>query len=203
MNVEIIAATPNPIDVISIAAGCSYGKAEPSEKRMEHCFNNGHMSVFEHASATFRITGISRACCDQLTRHRLCSFVVQSQRYTGPEGDWYVTPESICDMYIAKDYWPMAEFSDAIERAIKTYRALIDFGVKKEDARFVLPMATKTNVVMTANVRQLFHIFDMRLDKAAQWEIRKLFQEIADAVAAVDTQWGRLIELYNEGRKND
>lgn len=80
-KIEIISATECPVDVISLAAGICYGKADVSEKRVRHCFKSGHLSVFEHASITFKVEGISRACMAQLTRHRLVSFCVESQRY--------------------------------------------------------------------------------------------------------------------------
>ena len=81
MRVTVIADTPSPMDVIGIAAGMCYGKPTPSPKRVRRCAKAGHMSVFEHASATLIIEGISRACLAQLTRHRIESYSVTSQRY--------------------------------------------------------------------------------------------------------------------------
>ena len=97
MKVTVLTATTSPMDVIGIAAGMCYGKPEPSPKRVRRCAESGHMSVFEHASATLRIDGISRACLAQLTRHRIASYSVMSQRYCKVDagGLWYVTPPSI------------------------------------------------------------------------------------------------------------
>lgn len=192
MNVEVVSATTNPMDVISIAAGCSYGKSDISHKRVERCFADGHMSVFEHAVVTLKISGISRACCDQLTRHRMASFVVQSQRYVKQdEYDWYVTPPRL-------ERTP--GYTKYMNHCMDQYKEAIDCDVRPEDARFILPMAAKTNVVMTVNVRELFHMFDMRIDKAAQWEIHALFEHIRSVVASIDEQWRQLILLYNESK---
>lgn len=188
MKVELIAATQNPMDVISLAAGCSSGKSNISHKRVDHCYVHDHMSVFEHASITLKIEGISRACTDQMVRHRMCSFVVESQRYvTITDDDWYVTPPA---------FEGMSLFNDSMADALSAYSDAIADGVAPEDARFLLPMATKTNVVMTVNIRQLFHMFYVRIDPAAQWEIRELFQHILSVVKSIDEQWYKLIKLY-------
>ena len=192
MKVTVLSATENPVDVISLAAGICYGKSDVSEKRIRHCFINDHMSVFEHASITFQVEGISRACMAQLTRHRLVSFCVESQRYNryNLDGhDWYVTPPRF-----AEDEG--IEFSGPMHDAAYYYQQAIANGMKPEDARYLLPEATKTNLVMTANVRNLFHIFDMRLDKAAQWEIRELMREVKKQAASYNEQWRQVIELH-------
>ena len=97
MQLTVLTATANPMDVIGIAAGMCYGKPTPSPKRVRRCAKAGHMSVFEHASATFMVEGISRACLAQLTRHRIASYSVRSQRYckVDARGLWYVTPPSV------------------------------------------------------------------------------------------------------------
>lgn len=190
MKVTIISATEKPVEVISLAAGICYGKDDVSEKRIAHCFNNGHMSVFEHAHVTFRIEGISRACMAQLTRHRMVSFCVESQRYNKYDlsGDeWYVTPSVFED----NEHYP--EYMAALGGC---YMECLEGGVKAEDARYLLPEATKTNLIMTCNLRELFHIFDMRLAKAAQWEIRNLATLMLAKVCAINDQWGKVMELY-------
>lgn len=190
MQVGIISATERPVDVISLAAGCCYGKDDVSEKRVAHCFKSGHMSVFEHANVTMRIEGISRACMAQLTRHRLVSLCVESQRccrYDLSGEDWYVTP----DVFEDNDFYP--ELMKALGGC---YMDCLEAGAKPEDARYLLPEATKTSLVMTCNLRELFHIFDMRLAKAAQWEIRELAGEMLREVGAINGQWAHLMELY-------
>lgn len=192
MKVTVLSATENPVDVISLAAGICYGKSDVSEKRIRHCFINDHMSVFEHASITFQVEGISRACMAQLTRHRLVSFCVESQRYCKYDlsgDDWYVVPPNF-----ESDH-PI-EFAEHMGRCAGAYKGATMAGVKPEDARYLLPEATKTNLVMTANVRNLFHIFDMRLDKAAQWEIRELMREVKKQAASYNEQWRQVIEMH-------
>lgn len=194
MDVEIIFATPNPIDIISKAAGTSYGKTDASFKRLKHCFDNGHMSVFEHAGATFYISGISRACSHQLVRHRMASFVQESQRYTKVDtdkDDWYVIPESF------KDNGMTLLFRECMYDCALDYQQALKHGVKPEDARYLLPEATKTNITMTANCRELFHFFDLRCDQAAQWEIRDLANEMKTCLRSWSEEWERLIDLYD------
>lgn len=192
MRVEIISATNNPADVISIAAGVCYGKSNISWKRVVNCFKSGHMSVFEHASASFRIEGISRSCMAQLTRHRLSSFCVESQRYCRyvlDGDDWYVVPELLEEN---------ADYHKQMGECAGAYKAALAAGIKPEDARYLLPEATKTNLVMTCNVRELFHIADMRTAQAAQWEIRDLVNEMLDQLEGVSEQWYDLVGLARE-----
>lgn len=197
METYVVAATDNPCDVISSAAGTSYGKEEPSMKRLEYCFNNGHMSVFEHATVTFYISGISRACSHQLVRHRMASFVQKSQRYTKVEGnDWYVTPPIFRETSIDN-----IMYDSMMKSYLENYNSALAAGVKPEDARYLLPEATKTDIMMTMNVRELFHFWDLRLDSAAQWEIRQLANYTKECLAVEDEQWRYLVELY-EGKEN-
>jgi thymidylate synthase (FAD) len=191
MNVEVITATPRPMDVISAAAGCCYGKSNYSEKRVRTCYQAGHMSVFEHASATLRVSGISRACSHQLVRHRLASFNQRSQRYCKVDvesDDWYVVPERF-----AHDH--PAEYAEHMRTCAESYACALRAGVKPEDARYLLPEATKTEIVVTMNVRELFHFLDLRESKAAQWEIRELAGAMVDALSAYDGQWLEVMNL--------
>ncbi|MBQ9784272.1 MAG: FAD-dependent thymidylate synthase [Clostridia bacterium] len=194
MNVTVMSATERPIETISLAAGTCYGKTDVSAKRVANCYRAGHMSVFEHAYVQFRIEGVSRACMAQLTRHRLTSFAVESQRYNRYDftdsDDWCVIPPSIEANPEARRLFVGGARKDALD-----YTALLAMGVKPEDARYKLPEATKTNLVMTCNVRELFHIFDMRLATSAQWEIRGLAEAMRDAAANVNDQWRWLMEL--------
>ena len=202
MDVEIINATPNPVDVISRAAGICYGKVEPSFKRVEHCYKHEHMSPFEHASATFMVRGISRACSHQLVRHRLASYNQQSQRYCRIDvsnGDWYVKPPIFNrdDDIIAGSGTGFNQFyADNMRFAAINYQIALDAGVRPEDARYLLPEACKTEILVTMNVRELFHFLDTRQDDAAQWEIRELAHTIEDELRICgDVQWLQLVEL--------
>lgn len=197
MKVSVITATEKPLDVISFAAGTCYGKDDASEKRVRNCFKRGHMSVFEHASVTFRIEGISRACSHQLVRHRLASFCQESQRYCRYDlsgDDWFVLPKSIDFDRGINDY-------TYIERVImkcgELYNDLVEHGFKPEDARYILPEATKTNLVMTMNWRELYHFWNLRTDNAAQWEIRNLANAMIGECEA-DNELRGLVELWKE-----
>lgn len=192
MRVTVTDYTPDPIEAISRAAGTSYGRDDKSWKRVKHCFNNGHMSVFEFADVMMLIEGISRACSHQLVRHRHMSFVQKSQRYTTIKGDdWYVIPPSIKEN---------ERYAKTYKRDMQTYYGNFNYalchGIKPEDARFLLPEATKTDITAKTNVRELFHFLDLRCDKAAQWEIRELANEIKEQCKGINGQWRALIELW-------
>ena len=200
MEVTVLADTVNPMDVIGIAAGMCYGKPEPSPKRVRRCAEQGHLSVFEHASATLKIEGISRACLAQLTRHRIASYSVMSQRYCKVDAGslWYVTPPSIVGTEAE------ARFRAQAYDAMWSYQAAIEEGMKPEDARYLLPEATKTSLVMTINARSLQNLFMLRLDAHAQWEIRELAVTIErELECRCDGQWPELIRILREVRNGD
>lgn len=190
MKVAVIRATDSPMHAISEEAGMCYGKTDYNPKRVERCLRNGHTSVAEHVSASFRIEGISRSCLAQLTRHRMASFSVTSQRYCEVEGDdWYVIPPSVIEA------GEEVGFCAEAEKAAKAYRRLLAKGVKKEDARFLLPEATKTSLIMTINVRSLMNFLSLRLAKSAQWEIRELANAMVQALKGQGSEWRELIKL--------
>lgn len=202
MKVSIVSTTKDPLNVISMAAGTSYGKDDVSEKRVVTCFKRGHLSVFEHASFTVRIEGISRACSHQLVRHRLASFVQKSQRYTkiDTETDWFVKPEAFGagedDPVLGME--PDEFFYCCMLDAARNYNDALKAGIKPEDARYLLPEATKTEITMTMNCRELFTFLDLRTDKAAQWEIRELANRIKALFgSAAGEQWAFIIDLWN------
>lgn len=195
MQVTVIRATESPMQLISEAAGMCYGKDGYSEKRVRRCIANGHTSVIEHASATFRIEGISRSCLAQLTRHRMASFSVMSQRYCEVGGDdWYVIPPSVIEA------GEEVGFCAEMEKAAKAYRRMLAKGVRKEDARFLLPEATKTSLVMTINMRSLQNFLSLRLGKSAQWEIRDLAEKIEQTLMDMGGEWSELMALLREVR---
>lgn len=203
MKTEIIFATPHPIEILSKAAGTSYGKNDISFKRIKHCFENDHTGVFEHVGATFYISGISRACSHQLVRHRMASYVQKSQRYTkiNPEEDWYVTPPSF-DREDGAGIPMKPYFDKTMEKCIEEYEYALKNGIKPEDARYLLPEATKTDITMTMNLSSLFHFFDLRCDKAAQWEIRDLANEILYLLRSYNDEWTEIISLYDNKMSN-
>ena len=180
MEVTLMSITPDAEKLIETAGRVAYQsfdrQAEGSEKRfIRMLIKRGHESVLEHAHATVRIRGVSRALTHQLVRHRLCSFTQKSQRWVSENNFTYVTPNSI------KNRSEACVIYDSLMNTIKdAYNTLVKFGMPKEDARFVLPNATSTEIVVTANFREWRHILRLRGARQAQWEIRKLAIKILE-----------------------
>lgn len=171
LEVELIAVTADAEKVIEQAGRTcylSFDKAHSDSQKdfIKRLIKIGHESVLEHSYATFRIKNCSRAMTHQLVRHRLMAVSQQSQRYVDEDSFCYVVPESM-----------PAEFADDFHNDMKTiqqmYRKWRQRGLKKEDARFVLPNACTSEIVVSANFREWRHIFKLRTSPKAQWEIRK------------------------------
>jgi len=175
--------------------------AAKKETLIGHLLDHGHFGPFEHANAVFAIKGMSRSCMAQLTRHRHVSFDVRSMRYVSfdevdPEdvadGELVVTPPSATDPdWVGRnqqtgqvDEEAIAEreqvFRDSVRRSVEEYQRLLELGMPPEDARFVLPIGTEVNVVMSMNARMLMHVADMRAAADAQWEIRDMTERVLD-----------------------
>lgn len=195
MEIEILDYTPSPVELISKSMGTCYGKSDTSEKRVKRAFVEQHMSVFEHAKVTVRISGVSRALSHQLVRHRMASFCQESQRYVKVDvsEDWFVKPEF--DDEIDEDV-----FDKAMQFSAWAYAQLINDGVPAEDARYVLPNACKTTLVMTMNLRELYHFLYLREDSHAQWEIRDLAKALREKVSGISDEWSMLMNL---GKQDD
>ena len=147
---------------------------ETAKRIIKRVTGYGHVSVIEHASFTFSIEGVSRALSHQLVRHRIASFTQQSQRYvTYDTLEKYVTPPSIANNAEVKKI-----FDETLEKISETYQKLLKLGIKKEDARFILPNAAKTNIIVTMNARELRHFFNLRCCTRSQWEIREVAIEM-------------------------
>ena len=182
MKVELIAWTPNPTEVIEQAASTCYDSKPGKGNIMKACLRNGHTSVAEHVLFTFRIDGVSRALMAQLTRHRAgTAFSIRSQRYCDEGQFGFVVPQSI----MQSDAPALSVYDDFMALAQATYQGLIDYGIPKEDARFVLPNACETSITFSCNLRELIHICHERLCNRAQWEFRKLANAMRDAVVCV------------------
>lgn len=204
MEVTLLGYTPVPEKMIAAAAKLCYSDSgamdlmdgldeEKTAHFMEMLTNIGHESPIEHASFTFAIEGVSRSLLAQITRHRIASFSVQSQRYVKKSSFVYITPPAI-----AEDPQAKAVFEESMAHAFAAYNQLADQleqrylqenlragmtektarskAEKKaiEDARFVLPNACETKMVVTMNARSLYHFFRLRCCRRAQWEIREL-----------------------------
>lgn len=149
-------------------------KPETAQRIIRGVTSCGHGSVIEHASFTFSLEGVSRAMTHQLVRHRIASYTQQSQRYVTYDAlESYVTPKSISDRPEAK-----RAFDETLEAILKTYQKLLELKIPKEDARFILPNAAKTNIIVTMNARELRHFFNLRCCRRTQWEMREAAVEM-------------------------
>ena len=191
MKVILLRHTLQPEEAVALGAKLCYSRAgiqdlmnKISEKDQTDFINKllsmGHESIFEHASFTFGVEGVSRVLLAQVTRHRIASFSVQSQRYVSyDKGFGYIVPESIESL--GED--AVRTYREQMETIESWYREwqvkLGGIGEKaNEDARFVLPNACETRIMITMNVRELFHFFSLRMCSRAQWEIRKMAEQM-------------------------
>lgn len=178
IEVELIAITPDAEKVIEEAGRTCYLSfdkigADSAEEFIRRLIKMRHESPLEHAYATFRIKNCSRAMTHQLVRHRLVSFSQQSQRYVDEEQFDYVIPETMPEEFID-------DYRNDMDTIQKMYTKWRQRGLKKEDARFVLPNACTSEIVVSANFREWRHILSVRLSKKAQWEIRNVCTIIRD-----------------------
>jgi thymidylate synthase (FAD) len=181
MDVRLLYHTPEPERAVAAAARLCYAPlgggelfdaldADAVRRVLRIIMTSGHLSALEHASYTFALDGISRAMTHQLVRHRLASYNQQSQRYVRFED--YEEALFIMPPAVAADSQAAAAYRKQCEAAFSAYRALLDAGVAAEDARYLLPNATETKIVVTMNIRELLHFFSLRCCRRAQWEIR-------------------------------
>jgi thymidylate synthase (FAD) len=201
LKVTLLQYTPLPERAVASAGRLCYAPVSAAELKttmgdddvcrlVRGLVRSGHLSALEHASFTFAVDGISRACSHQLVRHRLASYSQQSQRYVrfGPQ-EGFVVPPSIASSPEAR-----AVFYEAMENAKRSYERLVELGLTEgrgnesvlEDARFVLPNAAETKIVVTMNARELRHFFALRCCRRAQWEINRLawtMRHLASSVA--------------------
>jgi thymidylate synthase (FAD) len=189
MQVSLLYHTPEPERAVATAARLCYAAVGAAEliatmtdaqvnKVLAVIVKSGHLSALEHASYTFAIDGVSRALTHQLVRHRIASFNQQSQRYVTLSGE----PEVIVPNTIAEDAESRALFNTAIDTAYNAYSQLLEAGVPAEDARYVLPNACASKIVVTMNIRELLHFFELRCCRRAQWEIQELGQRMLELV---------------------
>ena len=199
LNVVLLRYTPESEEVVAMAAKLCYTpsgveelkqkiKAKDQAAFVEKLASIGHLSPVEHISFTFGIEGISRACSHQLVRHRVASYSQQSQRYVREEQFDYVIPPSI-----KQDPSLVEEFERCMAKAQENYtrvlKRLEELGLKGEtgqqDARYLLPNAAETKIIVTMNARELLHFFRLRCCNRAQWEIREMAERMLAHVKKV------------------
>ncbi len=185
MNVVLLQYTPEPEKTVALAARLCYSPTSLGELQeklsatdiqtfLEKIMSLGHQSVLEHVSFTFGIEGISRTTSHQLVRHRLASYSQQSQRYVSHTKRFgAVIPDTVLENAEARELFEreLASLHDA-------YSRLVAMGIPAEDARYILPNATETKIMVTMNARELLHFFALRCCRRAQWEIRAMAIEM-------------------------
>ena len=190
LKVILLRHTLSPEETIALSAKLCYSKSTIEDLKekisqkdqsafIEKLMGMGHESVLEHVTFSFGVEGVSRVLLAQLTRHRIASFSVQSQRYVSYEnGFGFIMPDSIAALG-KKAVQQYQKQMDTIESWYVDWQKKLGKGEKSnEDARFVLPNACETRLVVTMNVRELRHFFSLRMCNRAQWEIRKMAEEM-------------------------
>ena len=192
MKVNLIKYTQEPEKTVAVAARLCYSPVgvddlmnelsdESVEKLVKFVIKSGHLSTTEHINFTFAIEGVSRALTHQLVRHRIASYNQQSQRYVKFKDNFeYILPPSI-----EKDKDSRKKFEDLISDIHSLYKELLASGIEAEDARYILPNASETKIIVTMDGRELLHLFTVRCCNRAQWEIRELATKMLKLVKKV------------------
>jgi len=191
LKVELLRYTPEPDRLVAAAARLCYSAVgidqilenmdtEQIQKLLNRLRESGHESPIEHVSFTFGIEGVSRALTHQLVRHRIASYSQQSQRYVKLKAFEAVVPPTIANHSEAA-----AIFQETMDQIAASYQRLLDVGIPAEDARFLLPNACESKIVVTMNARSLMHFFEIRTCVRAQWEIRRLALAMREQVKEV------------------
>ncbi len=192
MKVALCQYTPDPELTVALAARLCYSPASIEELRerlseadirtlLEKIMSLGHQSVLEHASFTFGIDGISRVTTHQLVRHRIASFSQQSQRYVSHTKRF----AAVIPPTIAESPEVLACFEAQMTALHQAYADMVAAGIPAEDARYILPNATETKILVTMNARELLHFFTLRCCERAQWEIREMALKMLGLVKEV------------------
>lgn len=174
MKVELIDYSQGALaNIVQAGRNCyqSKGTGYESDINLASALIKSNHTPIEFGWTMWHIKGISRACADQLARYRLASFTMLSQRYVDIRDIEFIHPFKVMEL--------AGETAQAVEQAQRDfYRMLLNCGISKEDARYYMGMGFATEVYMACNFRELRHILKQRLDQHAQWEIRKVAEEI-------------------------
>ena len=191
INVELLAHSISPETIVASAAKLCYSNQADIKTLMENLdeakvnkfieklMSLKHYSAFEHASFTFGIEGVSRVVTHELVRHRTGKYSQRSQRYCSEEGFNYRTPSSIKNNPEA-----VALYTEHMKEVEELYKKLQALGIPNEDARYVLPNATHTRIVVTFDLRNLWHFFNLRCCIRAQNEINELANKMLEICKA-------------------
>lgn len=199
-RVELVRSTLDGEAIVALAAKLCYAGGDLDSLLSRIAANDqrafirkvremGHESVLEHVSFTFLAEGVSRALLAQLTRHRIASFSVQSQRYVSyAKGFGYVVPPAVQALGEQAE----AEYANQMTQMQRWYEGWQQKLGANEDARFVLPNACETRLLVTMNARELRHFFALRMCERAQWEIRALAEKMFELC------YGEAPELFED-----
>ncbi len=207
IRVTLVNYTKRPLETVTWAALISYWdgwetgafekmRGSDVEMHLPRVLGYGHESILEHATLTFAIEGCSRVCSHQLVRHRLASYTQQSMRYIkiNPQDveETFVIPESVKEKPELYEKW-----KKLMREAIELYEESYSAGIHQEDARFILPQAVRTKIVITMNLRELKHFLGLRACERAQWEIREIAWKMLEEIAKNDDlrpiiKWAKL-----------
>jgi len=207
IRVRLVNYTKKPLETVTWAALVSYWDKWESEAferitkkdvemHLPRILSYGHESILEHAVLTFSIEGISRVTSHQLVRHRIASYTQQSMRYIklNPSDveETFVIPESVKERLELYEKW-----KELMRKAIELYEESYKAGIHQEDARFILPQAVRTKIVVTMNLRELKHFLGLRACERAQWEIREVAWKMLEEIARNDElrpiiKWAKL-----------
>lgn len=185
MRVELLDHTADPEATIGKMAAICYDSNTEREaciRRAAHCKDSGHLATLRFAYATFNITGISRVCSHQLVRMAHAGILQRSQRYVKETFVEYVDPPAMDDALGSLQFrwWRIQDEAEAL------YLELIEKGLmKKEDARYILPQGCATSLNLCLNFQGWRDFLKNRTDKAAQWEIRDVANEIQRQLAGI------------------
>jgi thymidylate synthase (FAD) len=181
LKINLLRFTEKPETMVAVAARLCYSPVGVNEllkemveddinKLVRFVIKSGHLSTTEHINFTFAIEGVSRALTHQLVRHRVASYNQQSQRYVSFKDNFeYITPPQIAEDSNIKD-----EYDKLVKNTHDLYKRLLNKGIEAEDARYLLPNASETKIIVTMNGRELLHFFTVRCCNRAQWEIREM-----------------------------
>ena len=178
MQVTLLDYTPEPEYKIGLYASICYDSKADKEsciRRAAHIVNNGHLACLRFAYATFNVKGISRACSHQLVRHKHLDYLQRSQRYCKDDDAEFVHPGTAHDTLI----------SSAYQSSMARYNELLQLGVKKEDARYVLPAGVTTELNVSGNFQAWLDFLKLRTEKHAQAEIRQVAKEIGKQLYSI------------------
>jgi thymidylate synthase (FAD) len=213
ITVNLLHHTPDPELAVALAARLCYSpitiealreklSRSDIEAFLQKIMSLGHQSVLEHASFTFGIEGVSRVTTHQLVRHRVASFSQQSQRYVSHKDQF----DAVMPPTVAGNASMREKYRSCLHELHKFYSEMVDAGIPAEDARYILPNATETKIMVTMNARELLHFFRLRCCERAQWEIRamalemlKLVKDVAPTIFA-DAGPSCIAEPCPEGR---